>query len=125
MLLSPAVVRQCGNDSLRTAPAMPARIRLITVTTSRMDVAGINQTSHAGIGADDPIHRPSAPNSTARSLLPIGPSYRRPSPKVVPSAPANSVMIDNTITTPTPVGPKGATNANGAYRAASDTTSPS
>ena len=65
--------QHCGEPALSASP-MPARTRLTTVRTSRMASIGTAHPSHAGIGAEQPTQRPSAPNTTARSLLPIGPS---------------------------------------------------
>src|SRR5207244_13339893 len=70
------------------ASPTPARTRFTTVRTSKAASAGTAHLSHAGIGAKQPIHKPRAPKTTARSLLPIAPTERHQPSTVRPSTTA-------------------------------------
>src|SRR5262245_12346799 len=56
------------------ASASPRRTRLTMLTAISTATTGSNHASHAGSAPPRPTHSPSAPNTRARSLLPIGPS---------------------------------------------------
>lgn len=66
---------------------------------------------------------PSTPKAKARSLLPMGPSYRREAPASGPITPAYSLMTALTTTSTTSAGDTPGNRANGRYSAASATTS--
>src|SRR5690606_14230560 len=72
-----------------------------------------NQTKNAGSARPNPTHKPNAPNTNARSLLPIGPWYCRGAPTIGPSAPVISDKAANQITANIPKGEKGAIKQNG------------
>lgn len=67
---------------------------------------------------------PQAPNTNARSLLPMGPSYRREAPTMTPHTPTNSVNQASKTTATTNQACKPGNTANAKYSAASETKSP-
>ena len=75
--------------------------------------AGISQRAQPGRLPASPSQSPSAPNTKARSLLPIGPSYWRGLPTIGPRAPAISEIAERKMTAPTLPQPKGATTTKG------------
>src|SRR5262245_59989476 len=83
------------------ASAGPFRARFpIVAARSRAINLGNNHATQSGRSPMTAIHNAIAPNTNARSLLPIGPSYRRDEPIITTTTPAISEIAASTITTP-------------------------